>query len=178
MTNNKTKFYNALAELCSDPRVTILKAYTQHKGIPTFQHCRNVAVYSFYLAEKLGWRIDEEALARGAMLHDYYLYTVVEKQKETKLSNFKHGITHPQLSLENASKVFNLTEKEKNIIRSHMWPLTFFHVPASKEAWLVCLTDTYCAVRELSGEKGELNPDIRSNWVLNFARRIIRESFA
>lgn len=178
MTNNKEKFYRTLTTLCSDPRITKLKAYSQHKGIPTFQHCRNVAVYSFYLAEKLGWRIDEDALARGAMLHDYYLYTVVEKQKETKLSNFKHGITHPQLSLENALKEFDLTEKEKNIIRAHMWPLTIFHIPMSKEAWLVCLTDTYCAIRELSGDTKELEPGVRTNWVLNFARRKLHESFA
>ena len=38
--------------------------------------------------------------------------------------------------------------KEKNIIRSHMWPLTFFHMPLSKEAWLVCKYDKILSIKE------------------------------
>ncbi len=178
MKNDRKKFYTELERLCRTPEISILKSFTQHKGTPTFVHCRNVAVYSFHLAEKLGWKIDEISLAKGAMLHDYYLYTVAEKQKETNLSDYRHGITHPQLSLENASKVFQLTPKEKNIIRSHMWPLTLFHIPASKEAWLVCLADTYCAIREMLGDKEELDPEIHSAWIRNYAKRKVQHALS
>lgn len=41
-------------------------------------HSRNVAYYSFALAKMLerrfGYKIDYEALAVGAMFHDFFLY--------------------------------------------------------------------------------------------------------
>ena len=48
----------------------------------------------------------------------------------------------------NAQRVFHITKKEQNIIASHMWPLTFRHVPTCREAFIVCLADKYCAVVE------------------------------
>ena len=48
----------------------------------------------------------------------------------------------------NARNYFQITKKEQNIIRSHMWPLTFRHMPTCREAVIVCLADKYCAVVE------------------------------
>ena len=42
----------------------------------------------------------------------------------------------------------SITKKEQSIISSHMWPLTFRHVPTCREAIIVCLADKYCAVVE------------------------------
>ena len=78
------------------------------------------------------------------MLHDYYQYSI----KEEGLTAYKHGTRHPQIAMEKADKDFNLTDKEKNIIRGHMWPLTFAHPPKSKEAILVSLADKGVATRE------------------------------
>ena len=41
-----------------------------------------------------------------------------------------------------------LTRKEENIIRSHMWPLTFWHYPQSREAVIVCLADKIVSTKE------------------------------
>ncbi|MBQ9648491.1 MAG: HD domain-containing protein [Oscillospiraceae bacterium] len=144
--NNAQKFYRVLDGLERDPQVCRMKQFTQHKGNPTFWHCHNVAVASFRLAQKLGWRIDEVALARGAMLHDFHLYTREKK-------NMRHLFEHPRLALRNAEQTFTLSGKEKNIIASHMWPLTVFAVPRSKEAVLVTLADKYCAFREMRGHR-------------------------
>lgn len=171
ITNNKTLYYNILHSLKTDPAIARLENYHQHKGTTTLQHCWNVAIYSFHLAEKLNWKIDESALARGAMLHDYYLYTVEEEQKKTGMSDYQHGRMHPQIALENAGKKFVLTEKEKNLIRSHMWPLTFTHIPRSREAWLVSMADKYCAVREFYGTKKALDPAVHDPWIREIARR-------
>ena len=59
-----------------------------------------------------------------------------------------HGFSHPGYACVNAKRVFSITRKEQSIIASHMWPLTFRHVPTCREAVIVCLADKYCAVVE------------------------------
>jgi len=145
--NDESSFLRKLRELENDPDVCELKKYRQHKGNTTFRHCRSVAMESFRLAQRLGWRVDEQALARGAMLHDYHLYT----RQDVRINGLRHLLEHPLRASSNAEKVFTLTGKEKNIIESHMWPLTLFRPPKSKEAVLVMLADKLCAFREMRG---------------------------
>ena len=144
MTNDKAVFVDELEKLLEDPRIVRLCTFPQHHGSNTLQHCIAVAKRSFDLAEKFGWDIDERELARGAMLHDYYQYNI----KEEGLTAYRHGTSHPQIAMQKADKDFHLTEKEKNIIRGHMWPLTFAHPPKSKEAVLVSLADKEVAAKE------------------------------
>lgn len=146
MTNDKKLFTEEVKKLLHDPRILKLGAFPQHHGSNTLAHCLAVAMRSFEFAEKLGWDIDERELARGAMLHDYYQYDI----KKEGLTPFQHGTSHPQIAMEKADKDFHLSEKEKNIIRSHMWPLTLGHPPKSKEAILVSLADKDVAAVEFS----------------------------
>ena len=146
MTNDKKLFYKELTSLLEDPRIRKLSRFPQHNGSNTLLHCVEVAKRSFELAELFKWKIDEVQLARGAMLHDYYQYSI----NEEGLTAFKHGTSHPQTAVEKAEKDFVLTQKEKNIIRGHMWPLTFAHPPKSREAILVCLADKDIATKEFS----------------------------
>lgn len=143
--NDRALYDRIISDLLKRPEIERMKTYEQHEGNNTLQHVLNVAETSFQLAEQLGWKIDEGTLARGAILHDYYLYTISEKG----ISDYDHGIHHPKAALENARKVFHLNPKEENIIRSHMWPLTLLHPPRSREAALVCVADKYCATREM-----------------------------
>ena len=145
--NDADLFFRELEVLASDPNVLKMKQYQQHRGNATFSHCRSVAEYSFQLAQLLGWDIDEVTLARGAMLHDFHLYS----RKESSINAIDHFFHHPKRALENAEQFFSLNEKERNIIESHMWPLTLFTLPRSKEAFLVSLADKYCAICELGG---------------------------
>ena len=144
MTNDKAVFVDELNKLLEDPRIVKLCTFPQHHGSNTLSHCIAVAKKSFELAEKFGWDIDERELVRGAMLHDYYQYNI----KEEGLSAYRHGTSHPQIAMQKADKDFHLTEKEKNIIRGHMWPLTFAHPPKSREAILVSLADKEVAAVE------------------------------
>jgi len=145
MTNNRDLFTQELNQLLRDPNVQQMKKYAQHGGTNTLSHSTKVALASFDLAEKLGWKINEEELARGAILHDYYLYDI----RAEGLSPYRHGTSHPRLAAEKAGRDFELTEKEKNIIRGHMWPLTLLSPPRSREAALVCMADKYVAFREM-----------------------------
>lgn len=48
---------------------------------------------------------------------------------------------------ENACKIFDLNEKEKDIIIKHMWPVTVAF-PNSIEGFVLTLVDKYCALTE------------------------------
>ena len=152
------------------PACERMRGFSQHKGNTTYQHSRNVAVHSFHLAEKIGLKVDEVSLARGAMLHDYYLYNT----KDMKVSDYRHGISHPKIALENARREFVLNKKEENIIRSHMWPLTFLHPPLCREAFLVTISDKYCAVREMFTDEKQIDPRVHTRWVRGLARTGVR----
>ncbi|HAL60429.1 MAG: HD domain-containing protein [Sarcina sp.] len=142
---NRDLFVSELNDLLNNPEIQRMAGYEQHQGNTTLQHVLNVAMVSFRIADRLGLDIDERALAKGAVLHDFYLYNI----PETGLSDYRHGVSHPELAVRNAKKVMPLNKKEENIIRSHMWPLTLFHPPQSKEAVVVMMADKYCAVREM-----------------------------
>lgn len=146
MKNDRELFYKELHKLIMDPKIRRLSKFPQHNGSNTLAHCVQVAKRSFALAEKFGWDIDEKELARGAMLHDYYQYDI----KAEGFSAYHHGTTHPETAMNKAREDFELTEKELNIIRGHMWPLTLVHPPKSKEALLVCLADKDVATKEFA----------------------------
>ena len=64
----------------------------------------------------------------------------------------------------NARNYFQITQKEQNIIQSHMWPLTFRHMPTCREAVIVCLADKYCAVVESMFQRARVaDPDAPDN---------------
>ena len=87
---------------------------------------------------------DYEALIIGAYLHDLFMYDWHEKSSTHRF----HGFSHPLTASKNAQSFCDISEKEKLIIESHMWPLTITKIPKSKEAFLVCIFDKYCAILE------------------------------
>lgn len=115
----------------------------RHHNTTRLNHLYNVAVYSYWIGKKLNLfcDIDFESLLAGALLHDFYFV----KQKEENVATY--WITHCELAEENATKYFDISEKEKNIILSHMFPLAK-HLPRSKEAWIVSFADKWSALLE------------------------------
>lgn len=140
----KEEIYLVRKELERDGGYAATKDYFQHGNTTVYEHCENVALVSCQIAENFKWRIDKRALIRGALLHDYFLYDWHEKDDSHRL----HGFYHAKRALENAKKEFCLNETEKNIIVCHMFPLTLVP-PATKEAWIVCIADKWCALAEV-----------------------------
>ncbi len=125
-----------------------LKKFIQHGNVSTYTHSIRVAKRSFDLARRFKLKVNEKELLKGALLHDYFLY-------DWHVHGDKlHGYHHPHIALKNAGRDFGLTKKEKNIIKSHMWPLTLTHIPKSKEAVLVCIADKICSVEETLKKDG------------------------
>ncbi len=134
---------NTIKDLKREGRLEQEKQYRQHGNTTVYDHSVDVAYMSLYLADLLHLKVDKASLVRGALLHDYFLYDWHDKEKWHRL----HGFRHPKTALKNAGEDFNLTEREKNIIARHMFPLTLIP-PRYKEAWLVCLADKLCALSE------------------------------
>ena len=132
-----------LAVLLENSRLAESCAYVQHGQTSTFLHCVAVAHVSFAIARALHLRVREEALSRGALLHDYFLYDWHVRDPLRK----KHAFFHPSAALENARRGFEISEVECDIIRKHMFPLTPVP-PRYREGWLVVLADKVCSVYE------------------------------
>ena len=138
------QFWETLTSMENNPRVKRLRDFTHHRFTSRLGHSHNVAVYSYYLARKWNWKVNVESLAVGAILHDYYHYN----RKEDGIGGYAHISQHPKTALNNAQQDFNLNEKEKNIILSHIWPVPRSARPRCREAVLVCIADKYCAYQE------------------------------
>ena len=145
MKKKDLRFERLTAPYESSDIVWQMNSHMHHGTITTLEHCRHVAWDSFVLNRKLGLGANEKALIAGAMLHDLYLYDRHDGKPERKT----HRQDHPDIAFDNAKKFFNLSETEKEIIQTHMWPFNPHRVPESTEARIICLVDKYCAVKEM-----------------------------
>lgn len=132
-----------LQSLITQGRLLEEEQYLQHGTTTILEHSIGVAEGALHMADRLHLRINEAALIRGALLHDYYLYD----WHDAKSAPSMHGFRHPYIALRNAREDFSLNAIEENIIQRHMFPLTPIP-PLYLEAWLVCLSDKYCAAGE------------------------------
>ena len=122
------------------------KRQIQHGDVTVYAHVTSVARASLSFAERLGRAgvsVDRASLLRGALLHDYFLYDWHDPDPSHRL----HGFRHPFFALARAEEDFELTPRERNIIVRHMFPLVPVP-PTCREAWIVCLADKWCALRE------------------------------
>ncbi len=131
----------AIQELLDHPDVQSMDLYIHHGSITCLKHCLCVSYYSYRLAER--WHCDKNAVARGALLHDFYLYDWHKKENRKGL----HGFTHASHSLANAQLRFSLSPMEKDIIKKHMWPMQP-RLPRYKESFLVCFVDKMISLME------------------------------
>lgn len=143
--------YNYLVDIIKHKKVQEMKNFVQHGTVSTFEHCFSVAKSCSKFANFFKLNVNFNELIIGAFLHDFYLY---DWHKNSPKDNL-HAFSHPYLAAENTRKFFNVNSNILNIIKTHMWPINFFKVPKSKEAWVVCLCDKYVSLIETF--KGKLN---------------------
>lgn len=136
------EFNKIVEDLIQNDTVKQMHNFRQHYDTSCFEHCRNVAFYSYLLCKK--YQLDYQSAARAGMLHDLFLYDWRKKQPDRK--SF-HGFRHPRIALTNSMKLFSLNQKEQDIILKHMWPITI-KVPKYKESYIVSFVDKYCAIQE------------------------------
>jgi uncharacterized protein len=118
--------------------------FMQHGRTNCYTHSICVAYVALRWADFFHADVDRRSLVRGCLLHDYFLYDWHDKAA----AGHRHTINHPKIALANAERDFELNDKERDIIRKHMFPLCF-PFPKYKESWLITLADKTCAASEI-----------------------------
>lgn len=137
------EFIEIVADITAVDEYQKLKNYTHHHAFTRYQHCVNVAWYTYLWTKASG--LDYVSATRGAMLHDFFVY---EWKTEQPISG-RHSVVHPRIALENSMKYFEVNDIMKDCIVNHMWPNTI-HAPKTAEGIIVTLADKYCATLEWS----------------------------
>ena len=114
-----------------------------HHGLSRLDHSLRVSYYSYKISKI--FFLNYKEVARAGLLHDFFISKGTDP-KERTISMF----VHPKKALKNSNKLFNLSEKEKNIIEAHMFPIVPNKIPKYMESWIVSLVDKAVATYEFS----------------------------
>jgi uncharacterized protein len=134
-------YRSCVKDMIEHEKVKSMEGFIAHHDVDTLAHSLFVSYWSFIICKKM--KMDYRSVARGALLHDFYLYDWHIPDVREGL----HGFTHPASSLTNAKKYFKISNMEHDIIIKHMWPLTILP-PKYKETYVVILVDKICATLE------------------------------
>lgn len=131
------EYIGIVGDILNNPRFSEMKAYHHHKTITCHFHSVYVSYLTFRLSSALGCSTEEAT--RAALLHDFYLYDWHITKHDTL-----HAWYHPRMAVLNAEEyVGALSDKQKSMIKRHMWPL-YLLPPDSKEGMILTLVDKYC----------------------------------
>ncbi|MBE6138974.1 MAG: HD domain-containing protein [Firmicutes bacterium] len=118
----------------------------KHHNTTRLDHSMKVSYYSYKIAKSL--KLDYRDVARGGLLHDFYTDKISECNKiKDKIKLF--STQHPKDAVNNAITYFDLSEKEINIIETHMFPVDY-RIPKYAESWIVSLVDKVLSFGEFS----------------------------
>ncbi len=133
------EFINMAGPLLENSALRTLSQFDHHRGKTRLEHVREVAYLSFQWGRRLS--LDCNAIVRGALLHDLFYYDWLHEGPRF------HGFRHHNIALKNARKLTDLSKKEEDIIKKHMWPLTVIP-PVYMESLIVSVIDTFCSARD------------------------------
>ena len=144
-TSNRRAVSNYGADILDSASHKSCAEYIQHGDTSIRQHTISVAYTAVALARKTHLKYDYQAIVRGALLHDYFLYDWHEPHHGL------HGYTHASIALHNAAENFAISPIEADVIKKHMWPLNIAP-PRYREAMIVTLADKICSTKEVFGK--------------------------
>ena len=130
---NDTKYIEIVGNILNNDEFNKIDEI-EHHGISRLDHSLKVSYYSYKIAKAL--KLNYYNVARGGLLHDFFLCDNNRSDKEKFVDTF----THPKRALKKASETFELNDMEKDIIVTHMFPF-YTSIPKYSESWLVDLTD-------------------------------------
>lgn len=135
------EYMEIVSSILENEQFNKIKGY-EHHGITRFEHSLKVSYYSYKIAKKMGLNYVE--VARGGLLHDFFFSPDERSTKERFVSTF----VHPKKAVATAKENFNLSVKEEDMIRAHMFPVNIA-IPKYMESWVVNLVDKSVAIAEV-----------------------------
>ncbi len=160
--DDNLEFLDIIKDILENKEFQKLSNYEHHNS-NRLQHSLNVSYRSYKISKKLNF--DYEKVTRAALLHDFFL---IDNYSITKYNRLKTLFNHPKYALDNSLRYFDLSDMEKNIIVTHMFPLGRY-LPRYKESLLVDFVDDYVAIREAYySKKSELSAALSFLLVFTF----------
>lgn len=140
MKNDK-EYNSIIKDIVNNKKFNQLKKQ-KHHGISRYEHSMRVAKWTYKMCVLFRNKkiIDT---TQAALLHDFY------EDKDLEGNSVKRLGIHPQIALKNSLEYFYLTENQKNIIETHMFPCNL-NIPKYKESWLVSLIDKTVSSYEIA----------------------------
>lgn len=140
------EYMDCVSDIIYNKKIQKLDAHEQHCHTSRLQHSLNVSYYSFLICRFFGW--DYRSAARAGLMHDMFYYD----WRINKNRSANHAAWHPLVAYDNARKICELNDIERDAILKHMWPCTPVP-PKYKESYAVTIVDKFCAVFEALGNK-------------------------
>ena len=135
------EYLSIIGELINNEEYQKLKEETHHHHLSNrYDHCLAVAENTYKICKKLG--LDYVSATRAAILHDFFFNEEFSDKNKAEFYT-----KHYEMSIRNASKITTLSEKETNIISSHMYPIGGT-IPNCIESVIVDLVDDAVSIRE------------------------------
>lgn len=134
-------YLSEVGDILKNEEFLSLSLYVHHQWTNRLMHSVNVSYLSWVIAKKLG--CDAAAAARAGLLHDFCPYDFKVKTPTGEHQAFYH----PKAAAKNSLQTFDISERERDAILTHMFPLG--PVPKNREAWIITLADKICATLEL-----------------------------
>ena len=139
---NRIEFYKIVKEYTKNVEFQEMKKCAHH-GTSRYDHSVRVAYETYKVCKKL--KMDYEEITIAALLHDFYTDEVNNLPQKERLQN------HPEIACQNARRVFQISEEQEEMIRTHMFPITK-EIPKSKAAWIIDGIDDVVAIKERKEE--------------------------
>ncbi len=140
-----------------------MEEITHHHFTNRLEHSIRVSYTSFKIAQK--WNLDARATARAGLLHDFFLE---DRDGVAALNIGSHADAHPKIACDNACRITEVSELERDIILKHMFLVSRCGVPRYKESFVVTYVDKYIAIKEVSVPV----KDIISNRIRSFVTKL------
>ena len=155
-------FQEMTRDIISHPLFLQLKDCPHHGGENSlYIHSVDTAKCAYRLARRFHLKEDRvRALTRAALLHDFFGYDWQSEQHKRYMDRYSgwdrvrhmHAFIHGSHAAHRAGRMFDLDQRQRDAIASHMFPLASW--PKSSEAWLLTLADKVVASREVSETVG------------------------
>lgn len=151
-------FFELLENVLENSRFAEEADCLQHGTTSIMLHSIAVAHLSCRVARRMGWTAHLSELERAALLHDFFLYDWHRPAPGQELHAFKHA----SRAATRARAAFpDLTEREDDSIRCHMFPITAVP-PHHREGWIITCVDKWCASYETLVRTGLAYPRLRA----------------